>query len=121
MNDNLQSDQSIIWIIHVCAFFTKIFTVLQNLFLQKKLNHQKKPLSGIRKNSRTFFHYTIASVSTIRFWVNIIRLIKLVLFFFQTLLKSIFEKNEVVFKKFLMLFFNYTKNQTRSRDLQIRK
>jgi hypothetical protein len=41
--------------------------------------------------------------------------------FFQKLLKSLFEKIEKVLYKFLRLFFNYSKVQKRSRDLQIKK
>jgi hypothetical protein len=96
MNEHLQSDQSTIWIIDVCAFFLKILTVWQYLFLQKFLESPKKPFIVIRKKFEDFFsitpkpkndHVTVYSRNKVG---------KNSTVFFQQLLKSIFGKSEEV-------------------------
>jgi hypothetical protein len=87
----------------LCVFFRK-FLLYSTYFLQKKLNHQKKPFSGIKKNSKTFFpsHYSLKMIT----WpyTQGIRLVKVVLFFFKNYLNQFLKKMKWFFKSFLDFF-----------------
>jgi hypothetical protein len=84
----------------LCIFFENFHCITVLIFCKKNLNHQKKPLRGIKKNSKTFspLHHIPKMIT----WPYIrgIRLVKVVLFFFQNYLNQFLKKMKWFFRSF---------------------
>jgi hypothetical protein len=63
------------------VFFRKFLLYYSTYFLQKKFKSSKKPLSEIRKTSKTFFSLHYSPKMTTWPYIQGIRLVKVVLFF----------------------------------------